>query len=160
MTGGGDDFHAPAEGSWATFSLGDETFAIAAEHVHEILSSQPLTPVPLAPNHILGLLNLRGQVMPAIDLGRRLSIPPSSGRRRPSLIVLKTSDGLVAILVDAIGDVMDLASGSWRPAPETLGGHQRTCIFGICPLDERMLLGLRVEAIDPPLEGSPSGGRT
>jgi purine-binding chemotaxis protein CheW len=156
----GGDFHGPPEGSWATFNLGDETFAIAAEHVHEILTSEPLTPVPLAPHHILGLLNLRGQVMPAIDLGRRLGIAASSNRRRPSLIVLKNPEGLVAILVDAIGDVMDLAAGSWRPVPETLGGHQRTCLFGICPLEGRMLLGLRVEAIDPAPEGNPSGVRT
>lgn len=74
-------------GPWATFFLDDEVFAISAEDVREVMMEQPLTPVPLAPDHIMGLLNLRGQIMPAIDLRKRLQFLP----RPPSHLSLASA---------------------------------------------------------------------
>ena len=135
-------------GRWATFSLGEETLAVRVEDVQEVLMQQPLTPVPLAPAHIVGLLNLRGQIMPAIDLRRRLQFPARAAATEASLLVLKTKDHLMAVVVDAIGDVLDLPAESWRPPPDTLAAQHRAFVFGICPIDHGVVLGLRVGTLE------------
>jgi purine-binding chemotaxis protein CheW len=134
-------------GQWATFFLAKEQFAVPVEDVQEVLLSQPLTPVPLAPAQIVGLLNLRGAIMPAIDLRTRLNfdrVPPSEHQK---LLVLKTSEGLVSIVVDEIGDVFELAGEGWRPVPDTLDSGHRDAVFGIFPLDGQMLLGLKTQVV-------------
>jgi purine-binding chemotaxis protein CheW len=141
-------FEPPADGSWATFRLADDVFAVACERVHEIVTAQPVTPVPLAPPHVVGLLNLRGQVMPAIDLRRRLGLPARADGRGRNMVVLATHAGTLAMVVDAIGDVLEVPSEGWQPPPETLRARELACVFGIHPLDGFVLLGLRVDAVD------------
>jgi purine-binding chemotaxis protein CheW len=137
-----------AAGSWATFRLAHELFAVATETVHEVLTSQPLTSVPLAPPHVVGLLHLRGLVMPAIDLRRRLRHPPAPDGRPGNVLVLKTADGFVGAIVDAVGDVLEIDADRWSPPPQTLPPRERECVFGVCPLEDGVLLGLRVDVLD------------
>lgn len=139
--------HLADTGQWATFFLSDEQFAVPVEDVQEVLLSQPLTPVPLAPEQIVGLLNLRGAVMPAIDLRVQLGLGRSDPERNNKMLVLNTGDGLVSIVVDEIGDVFELAGEGWRSAPETVSGLHRDAIFGIYPTDGQMLLGLKTAVI-------------
>jgi purine-binding chemotaxis protein CheW len=140
--------HEIAEsGQWATFFLAREQFAVPVEDVQEVLLSQPLTPVPLAPAQIVGLLNLRGAIMPAIDLRTRLGFPPLTAESNQKFLVLKTSDGLVSIVVDDIGDVHELEGSGWRPVPDTLEARHRAAVFGIYPMDGQMLLGIKTQVI-------------
>lgn len=137
-------------GKWATFHLAGEMFAVRVEDVQEVLMPQPLTPVPLAPDHIVGLLNLRGQLMPAFNLRRRLQAHSSSAAPAPAptaVLVVKDQGHLISILVDEIGDVLDLKAESWRPPPDTLAPCHRAFVFGICPIDGCVVLGLRVDAV-------------
>ncbi len=134
-------------GQWATFFLAKEQFAVPVEDVQEVLLSQPLTPVPLAPAQIVGLLNLRGAIMPAIDLRTRLKFEQVAPSEYQKLLVLKTNEGLVSIVVDEIGDVFELAGEGWRPVPDTLELGHRDAVFGIFPLDGQMLLGLKTHAV-------------
>jgi purine-binding chemotaxis protein CheW len=134
-------------GRWVTFFLADEVLAVRVEDVQEVLHQQPLTPVPLAPGHILGLLNLRGQIMPAVDLRKRLGFPPRAAGKASSLLVVKTAEELLSVVVDDVGDVMELPQPQWKPPPDTLPEHHRTYIFGICPIEEHVVLGLRAEAL-------------
>ncbi len=134
-------------GQWATFFLANEQFAVPVEDVQEVLLSQPLTPVPLAAEQIVGLLNLRGAIMPAIDLRTRLNFERVPASENQKLLVLKTSEGLVSIVVDEIGDVFELAGEGWRPVPDTLAAAHRDAVFGIFPLDGQMLLGLKTKAV-------------
>ena len=131
-------------GKWATFMLNGETFALRVEDVQEVLMPQPLTPVPLAPDHIVGLLNLRGQLMSAIDLRKRLNILPRAADDSTNMLVLKTREGLTSIVVDDIGDVLELPTAQWRMPPDTLDEYHRRFVFGICPIDRKMVLGLKV----------------
>jgi purine-binding chemotaxis protein CheW len=134
-------------GQWATFFLAKEQFAVPVEDVQEVMLSQPLTPVPLAPEMIVGLLNLRGAIMPAIDLRTRLGferVPPNASQK---LLVLKTNEGLVSIVVDEIGDVFELSGEGWRPVPDTLEASHRDAVFGIYPMDGQLLLGLKTQAV-------------
>jgi purine-binding chemotaxis protein CheW len=140
--------HAIAEsGQWATFFLASEQFAVPVEDVQEVLLSQPLTPVPLAPEQIVGLLNLRGAIMPAVDLRTRLGFERVASSPTQKFLVLKTTEGLVSIVVDDIGDVFELAGEGWRPVPDTLEATHRQAVFGIFPMDGQMLLGLNTRAV-------------
>lgn len=136
------------KGPWATFSLADETFAVSAEDIQEVLIEQPLTPVPLAPKHIVGLLNLRGQVMAAIDLRTRLHFEPRPAGAQTSLLVLKLNQTLVSVVVDSIGDVLELDEGIWEAPPQTLSAQHKRFVFGICPTDAFLVLGLEVSALE------------
>ena len=131
-------------GKWCTFRLAGEMFALPVEDVQEVLMPQPLTPVPLAADYIVGLLNLRGQIMPTIDLRRRLHFEPRPSEKAGIFLVLHTNEGLLSIVVDEVGDVLQLPSDSWRGAPETLSAEHRSFVFGICPIEHEVVLGLRV----------------
>jgi purine-binding chemotaxis protein CheW len=109
---------------------------------------QPLTPVPLAPEHIRGLLNLRGQIMPAIDLRRRLDFVARDLSAPGSILVVKTATQLVSVLVDQIGDVLQLPRDGWRETPDTLAQQYRAFVFGICPIQGHIVLGLRVNVLE------------
>lgn len=134
-------------GMWATFYLNDEMFALKVEDVQEVMMYQPLTPVPLAPDHIVGLLNLRGQIMPAIDLRRRLHFDIKLASEDSNLLVLKTRDGLISVVVDQIGDVLELPAHDWRAPPETLAAHHRKYVTAVCPIERHVVLGLNVDAL-------------
>lgn len=135
------------KGPWATFRLGREMFAVSAEDIQEVMMQQPLTPVPLAPSYIVGLLNLRGQIMPAVDLRRRLNFPPNDQEQESIFLVLKIQDSLVSVIVDGVGDVLDLSPNSWENVPETLNAGHRHFFFGIHKAEKNIVLGLRVESI-------------
>jgi purine-binding chemotaxis protein CheW len=132
---------------WATFTLHGEMFALRVEDVQEVMMLQPLTPVPLAPSYIVGLLNLRGQIMPAVDLRRRLQFPERTEGQGSSMIVLKRQGVLVSLVVDDIGDVLELPTEGWREPPDTLAAQHRGFILGICPIDRHVVLGLSVEGM-------------
>ena len=143
---------------WATFLLAGELFALRVEDVQEVMMYQDLTPVPLAPSHIVGLLNLRGQIMPAVDLRRRLQFPDRAEVDRPGMIVLKRNGVLVSLVVDEIGDVLELPTSGWRESPDTLSPHHRSFILGICPIENHVVLGLNIEGLiaddEPPAQGT------
>jgi purine-binding chemotaxis protein CheW len=132
---------------WATFFLNGEMFALPVEDVQEVMMHQPLTPVPLAPEHIVGLLNLRGQVMSTIDLRKRLHFEPRPDGAPCSLIVVNANEGLVSVVVDEIGDVLSLPTVAWRDAPDTLNAKHRGFVFGICPIEKHVVLGLKVAGL-------------
>jgi purine-binding chemotaxis protein CheW len=129
---------------WATFMLDNEMYALRVEDVQEVLMPQPLTPVPLAAPHIVGLLNLRGQLMSAVDLRTRLNFPPRAADVSTNMLVIKTGDELLSVVVDDIGDVLELPNDQWRTPPDTLAAPHRRFVFGICPIEQRMVLGLKL----------------
>jgi purine-binding chemotaxis protein CheW len=151
-------------GIWATFRLAGELFAVPVEHVQEVMMPQPLTPVPLAPAHVVGLINLRGHIVPAVDLRARMQVPADSSVQAGGVVVIRTGGELVGLLVDAIGDVLTLPAASWRATPDTLSARHRVFVFGICPLAGQIVLGLRVdtlsgdaEAVEAEPRGAPHG---
>ncbi|MDP1829317.1 MAG: chemotaxis protein CheW [Archangium sp.] len=136
-----------ASGKWATFILAGEMFALEVENVQEVLMQQPLTPVPRAPEHIVGLLNLRGQIISAIDLRRRLHFPARAEGQTTKLLVVTAGGSQFSVVVDDIHDVLELPPERWRPTPETLEQSHRAFVRAICPIDGHMVLGLDVEAL-------------
>jgi purine-binding chemotaxis protein CheW len=129
---------------FATFELDGRLFGIEVEEVQEVIRYQPMTRVPLAPAEIQGLINLRGQIVTAMDLRRRLGMPERPEGELPMNVVVRTADGWVSLLVDEIGDVVEVDEASFERPPETLTGSARTMIRGAYKLEERLLLVLDI----------------
>jgi purine-binding chemotaxis protein CheW len=129
---------------FATFELDGQLFGIEVEEVQEVIRYQPMTRVPLAPTEIRGLINLRGQIVTAMDLRRRLGMPERPEGELPMNVVVRTVDGWVSLLVDEIGDVVEVTEASFERPPETLTGVARTMIRGAYKLEERLLLVLDI----------------
>lgn len=131
--------------AYCTFTLDDLFFGIEVRRVQEVIRAQPMTPVPLAPAVVAGLINLRGQIVTAIDLRRRLDLPARPAGLAPMNIVIRTEDGPVSLLVDEIGEVVEVADDAFEPPPETLTGQTRLLIPGAYKLDGRLLLVLEAD---------------
>jgi purine-binding chemotaxis protein CheW len=127
---------------YCTFRLDTLTFGIEVERVQEVIRWQELTGVPLANPVVQGLINLRGQIVTALDLRRRLHLPERPAGERPMNVVVRTPAGVLSLLVDEIGDVVDVDQATFEGAPETLQGVARELIVGAYKLEDRLLLVL------------------
>ena len=136
---------AQTSGQFSTFFVADLFFGVDVLHVQEVLRSQQMTPVPQAPRVIEGLINLRGQIVTAIDMRRRLGLPKRSGDLAPMNIVVRTMDGAASLLVDEIGDVLDMDSANYELPPQNLDPAARELIRGVYKLKDRLLLVLDEE---------------
>jgi purine-binding chemotaxis protein CheW len=129
---------------FCTFYLGKQFFGVPVQHVQEVIRYQEMTRVPLVPESISGLINLRGQIVTAIDLRRCLGMPERQAGELPMNVVVRTSDGAVSLLVDEIGDVLELDTNTFERPPETLHGSIRTTIRGVYKLPGQLLLELDI----------------
>lgn len=130
-----------------TFALDSLLFGVEVVNVQEVLRYQEMTKIPLASSMVRGLINLRGQIVTAIDMRARLGLPPLRDGQQPMNVVLRTSDGVVSLLVDEIGDVLELNGREFERPPETLSGVFRDVVLGVYKLEGKLLLLLDVERI-------------
>lgn len=130
---------ATKERRYCTFFIDGLLFGVGVEEVQEVIRYQEMTPVPLAPPSIRGLINLRGQIVTAIDVRRRLGLPDREDGSDPMNVVIHGDDGAVSLLVDEIGDVVDVTGLDFEEAPETLRGIARLIIAGVYKLDGQLL---------------------
>lgn len=125
---------------FCTFWLGEHLFGIDVVDVREVLRGQQLTPVPLAPDVVCGLLNLRGEIVTAIDLRRRLGLPERPEDRCPVNLVVRVHGALLCFVADAMSDVMTAESDRFEPPPETLPASLRSMIRGAFQRETGLLL--------------------
>lgn len=130
-----------------TFHVGKHLFGIDIAEVQEVLTAPEISDVPLAPPEVEGLLNLRGRIVAAIDLRRRLGMQPRSAGRVPMVVVLRPERGSVSLLADAVGDVVEVGLEEFEDPPETLRGRSRTLIRGAYKLPGRLLLMLELDRV-------------
>jgi purine-binding chemotaxis protein CheW len=130
---------------YCTFFVNGQFFGVEVLNVQEILRYQQMTCVPLAPPTVQGLINLRGQIVTAIDLRRRLDLPARPDHELPMNVVVRSEDGAISLLVDEIGDVVELSDEGFEHPPETLRGVARDLIKGVYKLKGRLLLVLDTE---------------
>jgi purine-binding chemotaxis protein CheW len=128
-----------------TFFLQGLFFGVEVEKVQEVIRYQEMTSIPLSPPEIAGLINLRGQIVTAIDLRHQLALPARNREQLPMNVVIRREDGPVSLLVDEIGDVVDVEEQLFEHVPETLNAQQREFIHGVYKLKERLLLLLDSE---------------
>lgn len=110
------------ENQFCTFYLEKLFFGIEVEKVQEIIRYQKITHVPLSSNEVAGLINLRSQIVTAIDLRRRLNLPDNKMDKIPLNVVVRFGDETISLLVDDVGDVLDVSEENFEPPPETLTG--------------------------------------
>lgn len=136
----------------STVSVDRYTFGIPVESVQEVIRYQVMTRVPLASPAIGGLINLRGQVITAIDLRHRLGLPARAAGELPVNVVVRTPEGAVSLLVDRIADVVHADPQDFESPPDTLTGPSRELVLGAFKLPDSLLLALDVaRAVDVPL---------
>ena len=130
-----------------TFHVGRYLFGVDVSLVQEIVRLQAFTPVPLSPPEIAGLINLRGEVLTAIDLRARLGVPPSDGTRDPINVVIRLDDEPVSLLVDEIGGVQEVSEVPFEATPATVDARVRGLLLGAYPLPDRLLLSLNARRV-------------
>jgi purine-binding chemotaxis protein CheW len=128
-----------SERLFATFYVDGAHFGVDALDVQEVLRHQPMTRVPLATGEVRGLINLRGQVVIAVDLRHRLGLDARADDAAAMNLVVCTEDGPVSLLVDRIGDVLPVDHDELEPTPETVQGLPRDLLLGVIKLDSGLL---------------------
>lgn len=132
---------------YCTFTLDTMTLGVEVERVQEAIRYQPMTPVPLAPAVVGGLLNLRGQIVTAIDLRRCFGLTDRPEGQLPMNVVIRTPDGAVSLLVDRIGDVVETRADDFEPVPDTVSAVARDLVNGAYKLPGVLLLALHTDRV-------------
>jgi purine-binding chemotaxis protein CheW len=130
---------------FCTFYLDKLMFGVELEKVQEVIRYLEITEIPLAPRVVSGLMNLRGQIVTGLDLRRRLDLPDRPEEMHPMNVVIRSADGAVSLLVDEIGDVVEVTEESFERPPETLHGKVREVILGVHKLERHLMHVLNTE---------------
>ena len=126
---------------YCSFHVADLCFGVDVQVVQEVIRYQEMTRVPLAPREVSGLINLRGQIVTALDLRRRLGLPDRAPGKLPMNVVVRTPDSTAfSLLVDEIGDVLQLTPDTFEPPPSTLVDPARELVTGVHKLPGTLLL--------------------
>ena len=131
----------------STFVVGKYLFGVDVSLVQEVVRLQSITPVPLAAPEIAGLINLRGEVLTAIDLRVRLGMGRSSTDRDPVNVVVRVDDEPVSLLVDEIGGVLEVSQVPFEQTPSTVDERVREMLLGAYTLPDRLLLALNAQRV-------------
>ena len=127
---------------YCTFWVDRLYLGIDVHRVQEVMRTLEITPVPLAPPAVVGLINLRGQIVTAIDLRRRLGLAERAPGTEAMNVVMRTDDGAVSLVVDEIGDVIEVTEDSFEQVPDTMPADARDLIRGVYKLHDQLLLVL------------------
>ena len=138
---------AGATAEFVTVFVGETMFGLAINRVHDVFIPAGVTPVPLSPPEIVGLLNLRGRVVTALCLRRRLGIPGREAGAAEMAIGLEQAGETFALIVDGVGEVLKLGADTQEPVPINLDARWRDISLGVHRLDGRLLVILDVDAL-------------
>ena len=125
---------------FCTFYVNDILLGIEVLDVQEVLKYQDLTEIPLAPPEIQGLINLRGQIITAINLRSRMHLPPSKNDKNSMNVVARINNEVVSFLVDSVGDVLEVDEENFEPVPSTVNATVRELVSGVYKLEGKRLL--------------------
>jgi|SRR5579883_1216791 len=136
---------APSIRQLCTFCVDHLLLGVDLDDVQEVLRFQDITPVPLAHPVVRGLINLRGQIVTALDLRVRMGMGSRAADTAPMNVVVRHRDGIASLLVDEIGDVVEVDPGRYEAPPQTLAPASRQLIDGVYKLEPRLLLLLNTQ---------------
>jgi len=131
----------------STFHVGKYLFGVDVSLVQEVVRLQSITPVPLASPEIAGLINLRGEVLTAIDLRVRMGMAKAVSHRDPVNVVIRVDNEPVSLLVDEIGGVLEVAQVPFEQTPSTVDERVRDLLLGAYTLPDRLLLALNARRV-------------
>jgi len=129
------------------FKIGDGYYAVPVLEVQEVIKPLSVTDVPLSPEYVRGLINLRGQIVTLIDLRKLFGLEAKDAEDEYMNIIVRSGDSLYSLVVDEILDVIDVEQRTYETTPETLSDRIRKYISGVYKLDEKLLILLNLEKI-------------
>jgi len=132
---------------FCTFYIDQQFFGIEAVVVQEVIMHQQLNPVPLAPNEVLGVINLRGQIITAIDLRKRLGFEAGNAVATSVSVVAQVQEELVSFMVERIGEIVEIDLNDLEEIPGTLQGVARELLIGAYKMPEQLLLILNPQKL-------------
>jgi purine-binding chemotaxis protein CheW len=126
---------------YATFYLSDIYFGLLAVNVQEVLERLEIVPVPLAPKSLPGVINLRGQILPVLDLRERLELASTADTsiQDSRMVVVRMNEGLMTLLIDKVGDILDVEASTFEQPGETIKSSIRSVTSHLCKLDGKLL---------------------
>lgn len=127
---------------FVVFQLGSEEYGVNISQAKEIIKPKNITNVPNTPEHVLGVINLRGQIVPVVDMKKRFSIELEETEETDSsrIITVEVNDALIGIKVDGVNEVVWLDQDKLEPAPEVAGGVRQEYLIGIGKIEDRLLV--------------------
>ena len=143
------------EEQFVTLTIGEQLCGVPVLTVRDVLAAQPIARIPLAPTHIAGSLNLRGRIVTAVDLRRRLELPPTPDGAAQMSVVTEQEGELYALLVDKVAEVISVPAEAYEPNPPTLSATWAAVSDGIYRLEGTLLMALNMRRV---LELPPSPG--
>ena len=129
------------------FELGNETYGLDIAAVHEIIRMQPITKVPKAPKYVEGVINLRGKVIPVIDLGKRFGFEKADGAKNNRIVVVNIGETTLGIIVDAVTEVIRIPADSVEPVSDIVSSGHSEYLMGIAKLSDKMVILLALEKL-------------
>lgn len=137
---------------FVAFRIGVQEFCIDIMSVREIRGWTPATPLPRAPHFVRGVINLRGAVLPVVDLGQRLGLPAAEQSASQVIIVVQIKNRVVGLLVDAVSDILTIEADKIQPTPDVSSEAARTFIIGIIGVEGRMISLMSLDHVLPSSE--------
>lgn len=134
------------------FRIGDQEFCVDIMSVREIRGWTLATPLPHAPPFVMGVINLRGVVLPIVDLSSRLGMKPAEPTARHVIIVAQVNQRVVGLLVDAVSDILTVTDEDIQPTPEISSEQEKQYARGILPIDKRMICLIELDGLFPEAE--------
>lgn len=125
---------------WVTFRLGDETYGINVMQVQEVLRMTEIAPVPGAPSYVLGIVNLRGNVVTVIDTRNRFGLPPVEPDDATRIVIIETEGHIIGVLVDSVAEVVNLQSSEIETPPNVGNNESARYIQGVYSRDGQILI--------------------
>ncbi|MRG70194.1 chemotaxis protein CheW [Alphaproteobacteria bacterium HT1-32] len=132
---------------YVTMTIADQLFGIPVLTVQDVLGPQKITRVPLSPPEVAGSLNLRGRVVTAVNMRRRLSLPPQADESDNMSIVVEHGGELYSLIIDEVGEVLSLNNSIFERNPGTLDPRWREIAAGVYRLDKELMVVLDVNRV-------------
>lgn len=130
-----------------SFNLGKEEFAVDILKIQEINRMVEITKVPKSPEFVEGVINLRGKVIPIIDLRKRFNLPGSENTKQTRIVVVDIDNKVVGLVVDAVSEVLRLPANTVEPPPPIVAGIDSEYISGVGKLEDRLLILLELDKV-------------
>ncbi len=141
----------PRAGKYLTFNLGKEEFGIQVRHIREIMGVQDITAVPGTPPHLKGVINLRGKIIPVVDLRLKFNFPAIPFTETTCIVVVQVEqegdNALIGLIVDGVSEVLTLAAGDIEDAPNFGEGNETPFVLGIAKVKGAVKILLRIEDV-------------
>jgi purine-binding chemotaxis protein CheW len=134
------------------FCIGEQEFCVDIMSVREIRGWSPATPLPQTPGYIRGVINLRGAVLPIMDLAERLGLPATEASVRSVIIVVKVGERMVGLLVDAVSDILSITQDLIQPTPDVACDRVKAFVRGLISVEGRMISEIALERLLPEME--------